>query len=263
MPIIQKNLPFFNVVASGVATLNLPLGMTYERIILALGGGSLTKAMITDIKVKINGRPILQSTGTLLNLMNVYRGLVTDVTHLVIDFSELKARDEVGQSIGSVATAQGVSSFTIELTIAGATTPTIDSWSVLSGPRKLGVISKTLSYAATFGAAGKFPFQLPYGKNGGALIKRVHFMHTYMTALEVKKNGLIVHDTVDAINKYWQTENGKTTAATSYVADFVADNNQSGMLVTADALSMEWNVTVSQADTVIAQVEYIDVLQNL
>lgn len=261
--ITQKNLPFFNVVANGLATLSLPFGMTYERIVFVLGGTAFTKAMITDIKVKLNGKVIVQTTGTLLNTMNVYKGLVTDATHLVLDFSELFARDEIGQSIGAVATAEGVSNFTIEMTIAGATAPTLESWSVLSGPRKIGVIHKCLSYAATFGSAGKFPFQLPYGANGGSIIKRVHFFHANMTGLEVKKNSIVIHDTTDAINKYIQTENKKVTAAGQYVADFIVDNNQSGMLVTADARSMEWNLTLSAADTVIAQVEFIDTLGNL
>lgn len=261
--IIQKNLPFFNVVASGVATLSLPVGMTYERIIFLLGGTSFTKAMITDLKVKINGKVIVQTTGTILNTLMVYRGMATDATHLVLDFSELFARDEVGQSLGAIGTAEGVSTFTIEMTITGATAPTLDSWSVLSGPKKLGVVSKILSYAATFGAAGKFPFQLPYGNNGGSIIKRATFIHTNMTGLEVKKNGLVIHDTTDAINKYFQTENKKTTATGYYICDFVVDNNQSGMLVTADARSMEWNITLSATDTVTAQVEYLDVLGNL
>jgi len=259
---IVENLAFFNVAANSVATLQLPLGMTYERIIFLLGG-TFAKSDITDIKVKVNGKVIVQTDATKLNTMNVYRGLATDSTHFVLDFSELKARDEVGQSLGALGTAEGVSSFTIEMTIGGATSPTLASWSVLSGPKKLGVVSKLLSYSATFGAAGKYPFQLPYGANGGSIIKRVHFFHTNMTDLEVKKNGLVIHDTTDAINKYQQTENGKTTASGLYTCDFVVDNNQSGMLVTADARSMEWNLTLSNADTVIAQVEYLDLLGNL
>jgi len=261
--IVQKNLPFFNVAANGVASLTLPLGMTYERIIFVLGGTAFTKAMITDLKVKINGKVIVQTTGTLLDKMMVYRGLVTDATHLCLDFSELFARDEVGQSIGAVSTAEGVSMLTIEATITGATLPTLESYSVLSGPKKLGVIAKTLSYNATIGAAGKFPITLPFGVNGGSIIKRVHIFHTSMTALEVKKNGLVIHDTVDSINKFIQTENKKVTAAGQYVCDFVVDNNQSGMLVTADARSMEWNATFSAADTVTVQVEYLDMLGNL
>lgn len=259
---IIKNLPFFNVVGTGVATLNLPLGMTYERILLQLGG-TFTKAQITDLKIKLNGKSIWQGTGTQLDKINTYKGLATDSTHLVLDFSELFARDEVGQSIGSIGTAEGIATFTIEVTITGATSPTLESWSVLSGPKAVGVVAKVLTYSQTFGSSGKFPFQLPYGPNGGSLIKRVHFFHTNMTGLEVKKNGLVIHDTTDTINKFYQTENKHTTASGLYVADFICDNNQSGLLVTADARSMEWNVTLSAGDTVIALVEFLDQLGNL
>lgn len=260
---IIKNLPFFNVVATGVASLSLPLGMTYERIILELGGTAFTKAMITDLKAKLNGKVIWQTTGSKLDALNKYRGLATDATHLVMDFTEIFARDEVGQSLGAIGTAEGVGTFTLEVTITGATAPTLESWSVLSGPKKLGVINKLLSYNVTVGAAGKFPIQLPYGKDGGSIIKRVGFFNSYMTELEVKKNGLVIFDAKKAINEYWQTENKKAPQAGLFVADFIVDNNQSGMLVTADAQSMQWNATVSQADVITVQVEYLDLLGNL
>lgn len=260
---IVKNLPFFNVVATGVASLSLPLGMTFERIILELGGTAFTKAMITDLKAKINGKVIWQTTGPKLDALNLYRGLATDATHLVLDFTEIFARDEVGQSLGAIGTAEGVGNFTLEVTITGATAPTLESWSVLSGPKKLGVINKLLSYNVNLGAAGKFPVQLPYGSQGGSIIKRVGFFNANMTELEVKKNGLVIFDAKKAINEYWQKENKKTPQAGLFVADFVVDNNQSGMLVTADARSMEWNVTVSAADVITVQVEYLDLLGNL
>lgn len=264
---IIKNLPFFNVAAGAIATLQLPLGMTYERIILELdkgGGGAFVKANIDDIKVKVNGKTIWQIDGTNLNVIMAYRGMATDVTHLVIDFSELKSRDEVNQSMGAIATAEGVSMFTLEVSIAAAAVlPILRSWSVVSGPRKLGAVAKCLKYSQGFTAAGKFNIQLPFGPNGGSLIKRIHIMHTNVTDLEIKKNGIVIHDTTDVINKFWQTENGHTTAAGHYCADFMTDNNQSGMLVTTDARSFECNVTVSAADTVSVFVEYIDLLGNL
>lgn len=257
---IKKNLPFFNVVATGVATLTLPLGMTYERIILELGGTAFNKAMITDLKVNLNGKTIWQTTGPRLDALNKYRGLTTDATHLVIDFTELFARDEVGQSLGAIGTAEGVGNFSLEVTITGATAPTLESWSVLSGPKALGVISKLSSFNVTLGAAGEFPIQLPYGKDGGSIVKRVGFFHANMTDLEVKKNGLTIFKAKKAINEYWQTENKKVPQAGLFVADFIVDNNQSGMLVTADASSMEWNATVSAADVITVQIETIDLL---
>ncbi|HYD63321.1 MAG TPA: major capsid protein P2 [Noviherbaspirillum sp.] len=260
---LVKNLPFFNVVATGVATLALPLGMTYERIILALGGTAFTKAMITDLKVKLNGKPIWQTTGPRLDALNKYRGMATDASHLVLDFTEIYARDEVGQSLGAIGTAEGVGSFTLEVTITGATAPTLESWAVLSGPKKLGAIAKITSYNVPLAAAGKFPIALPYGKDGGSIIKRVGFFNANMTELEVKKNGLVIHDSTKAINEFFQTENNKVPQAGLYVADFIVDNNMSGMLVTADAQSMQWNVTVSAADVITVQIEHIDMLGNL
>lgn len=260
--LMVKNLPFFNVVASGVASLALPLGMTYERIVLVLGGTTFTKAMITDLKVKLNGRVIVQTTGSRLDALNKYKGIFDAAGFLTIDFTEVKARDEVGQSLGAVPTSQGVASLTIEVTITGATAPTLESYSLLSGPRQLGVIHKMLHYPANFSAGGKFPIVLPFGKNGGAIIKRVAFYSTVMTGLEVKKNGLVFHDSVTAINEFIQKEYGRVPQSNLYVYDAIVDGNSSQMLVTADATSMEWNVTLSGSGTVDVQVEYLDQLGN-
>ena len=61
--------PFNNVVASGIANcdLNPLLGTTLECINLTLGGGSFTKAMITLIQLKANGKVIFETDGTKLD----------------------------------------------------------------------------------------------------------------------------------------------------------------------------------------------------
>lgn len=259
--LLVKNLPFLNVVADGVASLQLPCSMTYERIVLVLGGTAFTKAMMTDIKVKLNGKVIIQTTGSRLDAINKYKGIFDAAGFLTIDFTEVKARDEVGQSIGAITTA-GQSNFTIEVTIAGATAPTLESYSIQSGPRTLGVIEKILHYPVTFSAGGKFPIQLPYGKSGGALFKRVFLHGATVTGLEVKKNGLVIHDSVTAINEFIQKEYGRVPQANVYTFDSIVEGNLSQALVTADASSMEWNVTVSGAGTIDVQVEMLDQLAN-
>jgi Viral coat protein P2 N-terminal domain len=57
--LLVKNVPFTNVVGTGTATVNLPVGMSYNKIILALGGTTFTKSMITGIRVKLNGKIIV------------------------------------------------------------------------------------------------------------------------------------------------------------------------------------------------------------
>ena len=158
--LLIKNLPFTNVAASGVASVSLPVGMSYNRIFLQLGGTTFTKSMITDIKVRVNGKVVLQNTGSRLDAINAYRGRGSNANFLIIDFTEPEAKTMSDQYIGNVNTASGVSSFTIEVTIAGATAPTLDSWSELAPPAPLGIIAKQIQFTTSFGGSGEFPFKL-------------------------------------------------------------------------------------------------------
>lgn len=262
--LLVKNLPFTNVVANGVASVSLPVGMSYNRIILQLGG-TFTKSMITNIKVRVNGKVIMENTGARLDLMNTYRGLTAAATFLTLDFTEPRAKNMAEQYIGNINSAQGVSSLTIEVTIAGATSPTLDSWSELGPPAPLGIVSKQIMFTSSFGGAGKFPFKLIDMANKGAIIKRCHFAHGgNLTALEVKKNGIVIHDNVPtAVNSFWVGEYQKTTQTNLYTYDPCCDNNYANAIKTADMVSMEFNPTFSAADTVTAVLEVLDVLGNM
>ncbi|KAI3589316.1 hypothetical protein D9X30_4899 [Cupriavidus sp. U2] len=263
--LLVKNLPFTNVVANGIATASLPIGMSYNKIILALGGTTFTKSMITDIKVRLNGKVIFQNTGSRLDLQNQYRGLAANAAFLTIDFTEPRAKLMKEQFLGNLNTAQGVSSLTLEVTIAGATAPTLDSYAELGPPQPLGVIAKQIPFTTSFGGAGKFPFKLIDLANRGAVIKRVHFAHGgNITALEVKKNGVVIHDNVlTAVNAFWQNEYQKTAQTNLYTYDPCADNNYSNAIVTADMVSLEFNPTLGAADTVTAVIETLDLLSNM
>lgn len=263
--LLIKNLPFTNVVASGVATVSLPVGMSYNKIILALGGTTFTKAMITDIKVKLNGKVIFQNTGSRLDLMNQYRDLAASAAYLTIDFTEPRAKIMAEQYLGNINTAQGISSLTLEVTIAGATAPTLDSWAELGPPAPLGIIAKQILFTTSNGGAGKFPVKIIDLANRGAIIKRVHFAHGgNMTLLEVKKNGIVIHDNVPtAANTFWQGEFKKTAQTNLYTFDPCADNNYANAVKTMDMVSLEFNPTYSAADTTTAVLESLDTLGNM
>ena len=262
--ILVKNLPFTNVVASGVATVSLPVGMSYNRILLALGG-TFTKAMITDIKVRLNGKVIFQNTGSRLDLINTYRKRGVSASFLVIDFTEPDAKDMSEEYLGNINTAQGVSSLTMEVTIAGATAPTLDSYSELGAPAPLGVLAKQLLFTNSFGGAGKFGFKIIDVANRGAIIKRVHFNHGgNVTAVEVKKNGIVIFDNVlTAVNTFYQLDYNKVSQTNLYTFDPCLDNNYTNAIRTQDMVSLEFNLTTSAADTVTACVEVLDLLGNM
>lgn len=263
--LLVKNTPFQNVAANGVATVSLNVGMSYNKIILALGGGAFTKSMITDIKVKVNGKVIFQNTGSRLDLQNTYRGLTANAGFLTIDFTEPRAKTMVEQYLGNINTAEGVSTVTIEVTIAGATTPTLDSYAELAPPNKLGIIAKQILFTTPFASAGKFSMKLIDLANRGAIIKRVHLAHGgNLTALEVKKNGVVIHDGIlTAVNSFYQGEYQKLAQTNLYTYDPCADNNYANAVKTADMVSLEFNPTLGAADTVTAVLETLDILANM
>lgn len=263
--LLVKNLPFTNVVASGLATVSLPIGMSYNKIILVLGGTTFTKSMITTLKVRLNGKVILETTGPRLDAQNQYRGLTPQANFLTIDFTEPRAKTMASQYIGNINTAAGVSSLTVEVTIAGATAPTLDSYSELGPPANLGIIAKQIPFNFTFAASGKFPAKLIDVSNKGGVVKRVTFNHGgNVTAVEVKKNGIVIWDNVlTAVASFWAGEYQKAFQTNAYVWDPCADNNYTNAVTTQDMVSMEFNPTLSAADSVTAVLEILDVLGNM
>lgn len=262
--LLIKNLPFTNVVANGVASVSLPVGMSYNRILLQLGG-TFTKAMITKLLVRLNGKPIFEQTGSRLDLINTYRARGVSATFLVVDFTEPEAKQMAEQYIGNLNTAQGVTSLTMEVTIAGATSPTLDSWAEVGPPAPLGVVAKQILFTTSVSGSGKFPFKLIDVANRGAIIKRVHFAHGgQVSALEVKKNGIVIHDNIPtAVNTFYQLDYGKTAQTNLYTYDPCLDNNYTNAVKTNDMVSLEFNLTVGGADTVVATLEVLDLLGNM
>ncbi len=252
-----KNPPFLNVVADGVASMELPIGMTYNRIFLRLGG-TFTKAMITRVTLKLNGKIFYDVSGTNLDKLNDYKAMGLDADTLCIDFIEDKAKTIGGQYIGAIGTLQGVTSLICEVTIAGATAPTLESWSEVSAPMPLGLLSCLLSHVATFSAAGEFPVILPHGAVAGLLIQRVHFFHANMTELEIKKNGVIIFENMPTVmNTQLQKSYGRIAQSGLYVFDAIVNNDIQQVLDTSNAQSLSYNVTVSGSDTLTILTEAI------
>lgn len=265
--LLRAGLPFANVVASGVATCSITPGRTIERIILALGGTSLTKAMLSLVKLKANGKTIFEGSGSQIDKLMAYRGIAAAAGFLVLDFTEIKGRDKLDQMIGGFDTSQGIASITMEVTIAGATAPTLAAYIVESGAQQgpySPILQKVLRYPFNTSVGGKLNLQLPFGKSG-AIIKRLHVEQAgdYVTAVEVKQDGLIIHESTAALNDFVQAEHDRATQANWYTVDFIVDGNQGNAFDTRDARSMEVNLTLSAADSGYVIAEYYDVLGNL
>lgn len=269
----RKGLPHSNVVANGVATSNVTPGRTINNLQLKLGGTSLTKAMLAMIKIKANGKVIFEGTGTQFDKLNAYRGQTTDAAYLDLPFFERAGLTEYDRAVGGFDTSQGIANITTEITIAGATAPTLETILTESAQQAdtngnaapfAGVIAKVLRYPFAMATGGTLPITVPFGPQNGAVIKRLHIEHTgNMTGINVKQDGLVIHESLKAENEYEQKRWGRVPQTNLYTIDFMVDGNVNKALDTRSARSLEWLPTFSAADSGYVIVEYLDTLGNI
>ncbi len=257
--------PFNNVVATGKATVKFPYLATLNRVVLTLGGGSFTRAMIAALTLKIGSRKVWEMTGPRLQAYNDYKGVTAaaDVTHLSIDFMERDAVDLRGQLIGCYDLTQFKDDLSLEVDIAGATTPTLAGEAWLDSPQGNPLIQKLVRVQQTFAASGED--QVLQFNPQGAIIKRAFMFHTgNMTKFEVRKNGGVIYDKIARLDaEYSQKEFRKVPQTNCYVWDPIIDNNADNTVRTADARNMTFKVSLSAADTVDAYFELIDAPNNV
>jgi hypothetical protein len=248
MQFIRKLEPFQNVVATGRAVLSskLVLGNVIERVYLVLSGGAFTKAMITAVRVRLNGKVVFGDvSGTVLDLIQRYTLLNNTAGYLTIDFTEPTARSIQGQLMGAINTnAAGVTDFTIEVDISGATTPALDAWVQLRSPASMTpaqgfaaelapVIRALIPTTLPVTAANETQFDVNYGSGGTSLIKRLFVSSSILTSFRVKRNSLDIFETVaPSLNTYMELDYGRVAQSNMYVWDPLVDGNQSDAIPT-------------------------------
>jgi len=270
----RYGLPFSNVVANGTATNMITPGRTLENFQLKLAG-TLTKAMITLLRIKANGKTVIEATGTELDKVNAYRGTgTTALKFLDVFFTDYSLNNELDRQVGAFDTTMGIANLTTEVTIAGATAPVLTPILVESAAQKArtgealpfaGLLTKLLRYPYNISTGGRLPVTVPFGPANGAIIKRLHIISNNgtVTGVTVKQDSLVVHESVKDENEFMQTRNGRVPQANMYTIDFVIDGDIKKALDTRDARSLEWLVDFSGADAGNILVEYVDTLGNL
>jgi hypothetical protein len=267
--------PVQNVAATGPFTLTSRkvLGNVIERVIIdTTGSGALTKAMISALVVRLNGKvtfgPI---TASQLDLQNRYLTLANDAARLPIDFTELVSRSIQGQLMGAIDTdASEVTDFTVEGTITGATTPVMTMFVQMRSPgsispergfdpRTRGLIRCLVPTTIQDTAAGQFPHDLNYGSRGNSLIKRLFIHSTVLTSFQVKRDSVDLFENIsNALGEFIVEENGRQWQTNVFVWDPLMDGNQPDAMPTrvqaapgqvAREANFEWLFTVSGAGT--------------
>lgn len=269
----RYGLPFSNVVGTGVATNNVTPGRTLENLRLRLGGTTFTKAMITNVEIKANGRTIVEGTGSQIDSINAYRGVAQAAAFLELQFADYSLNNEFDRMVGAFDTSLGISNITTEITIAGATAPTLLPIVIESAAQKdrsgqaapfAPLISKLLRYPFSIANGGRLAMSVPFGPQSGSIIKRLHVFHGgQMTGATIKVDGLVIHESAAAENQHEQTQHGRVPQANCYTIDFVVDGDIRKALDTRQSRSLEWLFDFSAASNGTVYVEYIDPLGNL
>lgn len=270
---IQKiktnGLPFSNVAGTGVATADIEIGMAIERIQLIMGGTTFTEAHMTNIKVRANGKPIVDISGAQLKKLMNYRGVPQSANYLDIDFTELTGRDLLDQVVGAFDTSQGISQLSMEVTIAGATAPTLSYRVTKSSPQANGVggvVQKILRYPWQVATGGQLSVALPFGPVNGSVIKRIHVAHgmaSNVVDVTVKQDSAVVFEGTKAANEADQVAHARTPQALFFTVDFTLDRNQRNAFDTRDARSLLLLPNFGAADSGDILVEYYDRIGNL
>ena len=232
--------PFQNVANSGVAIndMNKFLGTVLEKITLTLGG-TFTKSMITKIELKANAKVIWESDGTKLDATNLYLGGASDVTVLKIDFMDRKAVTVNARQAGAIdlSVGSGISNLRLEVTISGATSPTLVGFCDVSPPTAdpaeagiRGLILRRHRATHVIGAAGTFALPIPHldPAGGGSNYRRIYIYSANMSALKTAREGVTEHELTKLQNEAAQKDNFRTPQANMVVFDPVQDGQLSG-----------------------------------
>jgi len=229
---------FQNVANNGVAIndLNKLLGTVLEKLTFTLGG-TFTKAMITVIQLKANGKVIWETSGSRLDLQNLYNGGASDVTILKMDFMDRKAVTVNARQAGALdlSAGSGITQLRLEMTIAGATSPTLIGFADVSpptnDPAEAGIrYLIRRKHAATYvvGGAGEFALPVPHldPAGGGSNYSRIFLHCALCTKIKTVRDGITEHELLKLQNEAAQKDNFKVPQASLVVFDPV----QSGTL---------------------------------
>jgi len=232
--------PFQNVANSGVAICDLSklLGSVLEKITLTLGG-TFTKSMISKLELKANGKVIYESNGSRLDAYNLYMKGASDATILKMDFMDRCAVTPNARQVGAIdlSLGSGISSLRLEITIAGATSPTLVGFADVSppsnDPAEAGIralISRRHAVTYVAPAAGTFALPVPHldPAGGGSNFRRLAIYSANLTAIKTMREGVTEHELTKLQNEAAQKDNGRVPQSNLVVFDPVQDGQLSG-----------------------------------
>lgn len=232
-----------NVGPNQRATIRLPLGVTYNKIVL-FTAGNITASLLSNIVLKINGGERQRwKTQAHMQARNSYNGSASDANVLEFDFMERNAKDEAAMTLGTYACTQeaGVQDATIEFDLGTYTVTAASKITAIAEvdvPSVNRLIVRNRYMQKTLAGAVEEQIIIPYGMNGEQL-KRLYVFGTLanIESLRVRREGGDEYEALTQVqNEFFQKTYGKVPQAGLFVVDFTENNLMGHMLNTANIL---------------------------
>jgi len=274
MPKLTKQLSSFSGVGAGqTATCRLPIGFTFEKVILNYAftnaGNILTQ--ITGIRLVANGKPIMTISGAArLDSMNQFDGRMAASQSgsgiIAIDFTRYGMRTRQGEEFtrlgtGAPSDKMPVTTLALEIDIAGtATAPALSAKVIAVAPENSGLVKKVREFS--YNASGAGVFEIP-DLPRGAMINRIFFFgHSanVYKSLVVERDGAIIFDRTAAENNAEQSDGVRVPQADAFVYDPSENGLAEEALATHGVNDLRFKLDVTNAGAIPVVVEYIDVV---
>jgi len=254
-----------NVGAGQTATLNCPVGLTYDLISIEYSGKKadgttdVTLDDLQNIELRVNGKTIQSfKDGLELDRINQYhgRGAASGILNL------WQVRPEMANLRDQRLTALGTRDVqTLSLHIDGESTLTslsLSAKAVQSEPQNMGAITKIKAFPTSFAVSGEVEIDnLP--RAGGVMIGCLHLFKSDVSNVEVEVNSIKAFDSTKDYSEEMQGRYKKTpqTASATHV-DFMLEGDLSQAMDTRGVQDFRIRPTLDTAGYLRTVVEYID-----
>lgn len=220
---------FSNVTAGNTATLELPLGRTYDKLHINYSG--VTLAQMKNIRVEVNGKPILEfKDGQALANYNKYFGRNTAVGVLDLCFKrdEMKTLAEArafGLGTASPEGAPAIANVTLRMDIdAAAAAPALTAYAIQSNPGPIGFITKVKNFPVSLNAGVTEVDKIPRPQS--ARIAAIHIVtDATLEKLEVELDSIKIFELPKTLAEKIQVDHERSPQADRATADFILEGD--------------------------------------
>lgn len=247
LPLIQ------NVGPNQRVTIRVPLGVTYNKIVLFLGG-NINTTLISNIVWRLNGAERIRwNTAAQMVSANLYNRLASDPQVLEFNFVEPRGKDEAAMTLGTyAATAEaGVQDLVLEFDLGTYTVTaasTVKAVAEVDVPSANRLIVRNRFTQRVLAGATEEQIILPSGLNGEQ-IKRMYFFGTLaqLNFVRVRREGADEYESVtQGQAEFFQKTYGKVPQAGLFVVDFTEHDLMGHMLNTSQIIGPDGKPKVIQ-----------------